>query len=307
MRRFPTRSLLVLLSACKAQISGVPLDAVAPPADAPAIVTDASNPVADAPELPLGAWQPPVKIDVASTGGAEDDVTLSSNTLELFFAIANGGNGKDLFYTSRATTTSPWATPLALPFNVAMQSDETPRLSADDLTLYFASGRGNGSLDIFQVTRDAPGSLSWSTPVPVQEVNTTLDEKWFMPCGTNHYVLVRDAGQNGTNLFEGDLGGAAPVAITTLNEPTNQSSNETGTLVTPDCLTIYFASNRVSPTRMFRAQRASITAPWPAPTRVDDFADLGGGQEDPWISSDQRTFAFASDASGTKDLYLSTR
>lgn len=32
-----------------------------------------------------------------------------------------------------------------------------------------------------------------------------------------------------------------------------------------------------------------------------------GAQEDPWRSPDARTFVFASDAAGTKDIHLSTR
>jgi Tol biopolymer transport system component len=276
-----------------------------PPAVIDASVVDTAPPV----DAALGAWSTPVKVDVASSGAGEDDVTLSSNTLELFFAVS-GGNGKDLFYSSRATPTSAWTTAVRLPFNSAMQSDETPRLSADDQTLYFASGR-NGSLDVFQVTRAAPGSTTWGTPTTVAGINTSVDEKWFMPCGSGHYVLVRETANNGTNLFEGDLGGGAAVAIATLNEPAAQRSNETGTFLTPDCLTIYFASNRVSPAQIFRAQRASLSDAWPAPTTVNDFAIAGGNgnQEDPWVSSDERTFAFASDAAsaGNKDLYLSTR
>ncbi len=296
----------MLLSACKAQITGAPADMIdaRPAADAPAAVD-----AADLTDAPLGAWSTPLKVDVASSAQVEDDVTLSSNTLEMFFAVSSA-NGKDLFYTSRATPSSPWVTAVRLPFNVMNQSDETPRLSVDDRTLYFASGR-DGSLDIFQVTRDAPGSMTWTAPAKVDGVNTSAGEKWFMPCGNGHYVLVRDTPSNGSSLFEGDLGGAPPIAIDALNEPSDQRTNETGTFLTQDCLTIYFASNRVTPTQIFRSQRASLAAAWTAPVTVDDFAITGGNgnQEDPWISSDERTFAFASDAAGggNKDLYLSTR
>jgi len=59
--------------------------------------------------------------------------------------------------------------------------------------------------------------------------------------------------------------------------------------------------------RIYTSTRAAVTDPWPAPTMVSDFLALGGNQEDPWMSPDQRTFVFASDVSGTKDVYLSSR
>ncbi|MEO7736229.1 MAG: hypothetical protein ABIY55_35045 [Kofleriaceae bacterium] len=305
MRFVPAWSPLLLLFACKAQISGAPVPDVdvdaAPMIDAPPLIIDTPPLTIDAPP-PLGAWSMPQKIDVASSGSVEDDVTLSSNTLELFFAI-NTAKGKDLFYSSRASTTSPWTLAAPVSFNSSSQSDETPRLSADDKTLYFASGRGgNGTLDIYKTTRPAAGSTAWTLPVPLDNtVNTTAsNEKWFMLCTADHYLMVQ-----GTSLVEGFIGGAGAVPAA----PLNATGSQTGTFVTPDCLTIYFASSRSGQTRLFHSQRAQVTDPWDDPSEVLDFATLGGNQEDPWIAPDQRTFAFASDAvaAGNKDLYLSTR
>jgi len=294
MRRLSTWSL-VLLAACKAQVDGAPgVDGAADDA-----APDASR---------LGPWGQPMKLDVAGTVQVEDDVTLSSNTLELFFAIS-GANGKDLYVTTRASTTQPWTQAKPVSFNSASESDETPRLSADDRTLYFATGRaGNGALDIYKTTRPAAGSTAWSEPVPVMPVNTTDGiEKWFMPCGVDHYVMVRSLATGDSDLVEGTIGGATAAPIVELNS----TGNETGTFVSPDCLTILFASTRVKPTKMFRSHRASATAKWDAPSPIDDFPIPGGdgNQEDPWVSSDSRTFAFASDAAGAnnKDIYLSTR
>lgn len=308
MRGFSTWALwsLVLLSACKAQVAGAPGD------DDGAIVDASGSPVVDDAAVPgdgrpaLGKWGPARKLDVASSALSEDDVTLSSDTLELFFAI-EGTNGKDLYYTKRATVSEPWTPAAPVSFNSAMFSDETPRLSADDKTLYFASGRdNNGVLDIYKTTRSARGLTDWSTPAMITSVSTVAaTEKWFMPCGTDHYVMVRSVGVGDSDLVEGTLGGAAPAPITKLIS----TGNETGTFVTPDCLTIYFASTKVTPTKMFRSHRAALTAPWDDPVAVDDFPLTGGdgNQEDPWMSSDSRTFAFVSSASGTKDVYLSTR
>jgi Tol biopolymer transport system component len=303
--------LLLLLTGlpagCNAQITAAPgdgpIDAAAPGEDAPTAPTDAAA---------LGPWRAPGTIPQASTGASEDDVTLSSNALEMIFAI-DSANGKDLFYSSRSSTdaAAQWTAAAPVPFNSG-QSDETPRLSADDLTLYFASGRaGNGTLDIFKVTRTAPGNTTWGNPQRMTAVSTTnLVEKWFMPCGTDHYIMVQSVGTaNGqTDLVEGTLGGPKPAPIVELNS----AASETGTFVSPDCLTIYFASARTTPQQIYTSHRLAIGSPWASPpSPVTDFPILtgtgNGNQEDPWLSPDGRTFVFVSDSAGTKDIYLSTR
>ena len=308
MRRSSWCGLWLLLAACEARISGTPGDRAlvdaAPGDDAAAIdaATDAAT---------FASWSPPTKIGIASsTMLDEDDVTLSSNALELIFAIDSATNGKDLYYSSRTSTAAPWSAAVKLPFNSATFSDETPRFTADDKTLYFASDRASkGNLDIYSVTHANPDATSWGSPQALGTlVNTTQTEKWFMPCGnTNHYIVARGTAANGTDLYEGTLG-SAPTAVAELNSV----QNETGTFLSQDCLTIYFASTRptsTSPSMIYRSTRTSLTSPWQAPTPVTDFPIAGStaGEEDPWLSPDGHTFVFASNAAGTKDLYISTR
>jgi WD40-like Beta Propeller Repeat len=306
MRRPPTWSLLVLLAACQARISDAPSDASDP------ITVDDGGRAIDAPAdaAPLGPWGMPQKIMVAATGASEDDVTLSSNALELVFAITQDvtTGGKDLFYASRGALDQPWGGIQRMPFSGGGASEETPRFSLDDKTLYFATDRaGNGTLDIYSVGRPAAGSTDWALPAHAigQAVNTSTQiEKWFSPCADGHYVVVQSAGQT-THLFEGTLGNGAPQPINVLNS----GETETGAYLTPDCLTVYFASTRTMPEKIYRSHRDAVAAPWQPPSVVTDFPIPGGNgnQEDPWISNDGRIFVFASDAAGTKDIYISTR
>jgi hypothetical protein len=296
MRRPPTWSLLWLLSACDAQISDVPPDGTSAEADAAPGVDAGIDAVR------LGPWSPPLKVPAAATAATEDDVTLSSDGLELIFAIAAGGS-KDLYYTSRASRDAPWSPATMVPFDSPF-SEETPRFSPDDKTLYFSSDRaGIGSLDIYAVPHAAPDNLSWGTVREIASVNTAaLVEKWYAPCAGGHYALVQTAG-NATDLFEGIQGGGAPTPIDVLNT----TATETGAFLTRDCLTIYFASNRLMPEQIYTSHRDSLTSPWKQPAPVVDFATLGGNQEDPWLSADGRVFVFASNAGGNKDIYISTR
>jgi Tol biopolymer transport system component len=285
----------LMASACSARLADAPGQGGTVDADlgtdAPAVAVDAG----------LGAWGAPRTVaGASSTTLVEDDGTLSSNTLELVFAVADAVNGgKDLYYTTRASPTSPWITPAQkLAFDLTGPSEETPRFSEDNLTLYFASDRAPATgLDIYRVTRTAIGS-PWSTATLVAGPSTAAAEKWFTPCGGNRYLVIV-----GGDIAEGTLGMGAPTIVTSLSSP----QSETGTFLTADCLTTYFASVRSGTNQLYRSARATADDAWPAPTLVTDFAGIGGNQEDPWISPDQRTFAFVSDVLLTKDLYISTR
>jgi hypothetical protein len=283
--------LLLVLASCEAHIIG----------GAPSGTLDAAAGDAAGDAVALGPWSPPAVVLPAATTALEDDVTLSSNALELIFAIEGIDGGKDLYYTSRASSSTSWTTPaVLLPLSDAATSEETPRFSLDDKTLYFATDRaGNGNLDIWGVTRSAPGSADWGTPRPLGGISTPeLEEKWFIPCNDDYFVMVQ-IGNNATDLLEGKLGGGTPKPIDALNT----DNEETGAFVTRDCLTLYFASSRVSPQRIYISRRATVDAPWQPPTEMTDFEGLGGDQSDPWLSADGRTFAFTRD----RDIYLSTR
>jgi len=224
----------------------------------------------------------------------------------MIFAVA-GTTGKDLYYTSRPAIGGAW-TPIAkLPFDADATSEESPRFSGDDLTLYFATDRGtSGTLDIYSATRTMTGTnTAWAAkPQPVLGVNTGAVEKWLAPCGTNRYVVVRNNTATGSDLYEGTFGGGDPAPIDALNT----ASNETGAFLTQDCLTLYFASNRKTRVQIYVSQRKAIGQPWQPAQPVDDLKITGtDDQQDPWLSADGHSFAFASDAGGTNDVYLSTR
>ena len=290
--------LLLVLGACEARLAdpGTTADGPAGPN------IDAPGTTVDAPSAMLGPWGTPSKIPGADTAADEDDGTLSSTGLELVFAVVNAAdaNRKDLYTATRATTSVPFGTPTLLPFSVVGSSEETPRFGPNDKALFFASDRagGAGNLDIYKVTRATIGG-TWGTPALVPGPNTALLEKWFMPCGMNgDYIVVQ-----GGDLAAGVLNGPAPTVIAELSSP----QAETGTFLTSDCLTIYFASARSGTTQLYTSHRTSTTGSWQTPTAVIDFASTGGAQEDPWVAADGHTFVFASNASGSKDVYISVR
>jgi hypothetical protein len=256
---------------------------------------------APADAIVLGAWGIPTPVSGASDAVLqEDDVTLNSAMTELYFSIPNpnpGGN-KDLYLMTRATPQAPWSTPQPLALFNTTASEESPRLSPNDLTIYF--GRGG---DIYTATRTSVGS-AWSTPTMVPGISTALNyEKWLAVCNNGYFMVSRANGVNGQDLYQGQIGVDNGSLITELSS----TSNEISSFLSNDCLTAYFASNRSGTTQLYTATRTSVTSPWSTPTM---FTALGTStdNEDPWVAPDNRTFVFATvRGNATKDLYISTR
>jgi hypothetical protein len=297
MRGSATLFAVALLCGCKANLAnnlGGGDDVVD---DAPAVTDDA--PGVDAPLGPFGA---PQKVGAAGSALGEDDATLSFSGLEMVFAVVNtaDANRKDLFYTSRPDLASAFGPATKLAFSVNGTSEETPRFSADDLTLFFAKTNGTNSLDIFSVTRPNAGAPNFGTPAIVQGVNSAVVEKTFSPCTGNRYLVIV-----GQDIAEGTLGGGLPVVDANLSS----AQTETGAFLTQDCLTAYFASTRPdgNTNRIYTSTRTAVGQPWSVPVVVDDFAALGGDQSDPFLSDDGRTFVLTSNVDGNNDVYISTR
>jgi hypothetical protein len=251
---------------------------------------------------PLGPWSPPTRVPGASDPTLDtDNETLDSTMTEMYFTIVDTaltGNPKQLWVMTRPHAGAAWGTPTTLDVVNTPVQTESPRLSPDDLTLYF--GR-NGS--IYTTTRTARGQ-PWGAPQPLAAVNTGAYAKWMAVCDNNYFMLSRDGGTGAKqDLFAGTLGDVG-MPCTELNS----SGNEISTFLSRDCLTVYFASDRSGTTQMYSATRPTATAPWPAPALVTDFG-MGSTNKDGWLSDDQRTFYFASirDGATLRAVYVSTR
>ena len=283
----------VLLAACDARLhtgGGATVDGS--PADTSGIVQQDGSAAIDAPAM-LGPWGTPATIPGANTTADEDDGTPNQALTELYFGVVNANTGKDLYWMTRATPSAPWGTKTLL--YQSANNDESPRLSLDELTLYFGK---NG--DIWQLTRSAVGQ-PWGNAMAVPGVNVIGNatyEKWFAVCQGGYYIEVRDS-----DLWEGTLP-SAPTKIASLST----SGSEISTWLSPDCKTVMFARTPTGGQEdIMISTRAATTDPWPAATVMTDFNTATYNEEDPWMSNDMHTFIFASNQNGNKDLWQSTR
>lgn len=291
---------VLLLCACNAQL-GTGEQAAA---DATTSVDSSQIIQADAAVdgmVPLGAWGTPTAVLGASaTGVAEEDAMMSSNRLEIYFKRTDAGPDNNLYVMTRASVADPWSSPpTALPTTLINTTgqEESPRLSNDDLTLYF--GRGG---EIFKSIR-ASITSPWQMATAVTTLNTAANEKWAAVCDNGYAIVSRSVTGQAQDLFEGTVSAGAPTAL--VNQ--NTTSNEQGTLLSADCLRLYFQSERDGTFDLFMASRTSVSGAWSNPTKLPDFNTAAFNEEDPWISTDQRTFVFSSNANGTKDVFISTR
>jgi len=286
---------LLALGACKAELGDGPADGgVAVDGQMNSTLLDGAG--SDA--VTLGPWSTPAKVPGASSGLDEDDVQLSSNELELYFKRVDS-TSTNLYVMTRASTTSAWGAPTALGvLNTSGGDEESPRLSSDDLKLYF--GRDG---DIYVSTRTAVGQ-PWGAPSPVSVLNTGANEKWAFVCSDGYTIVSRSTANNGQDLFEGTITTGANTPITTVNSV----GAEQGTFITNNCLTLLFQSNRTNNQfDIYVSTRAAAGASWRTPTLLVDFNTPTYSEEDAWISSSEKTFAFANNSSGNKDIYISTR
>lgn len=259
------------------------------------------NMLDDAPDgrVMLGPWGTAAKIPGADTAADEDDVVLSANELELYFKKSNG-NDQDLWVMTRTSTTAPFGSATQVANLNSGQGEESPRLADNDLTIYF--GRGG---DIYKATRANVGTQNWTTPAPVDAFNTGANEKWAVVCSNGYAMVSRANGTNLQDLYEGNVATTVNTLVTQLNT----ASNEQGNFLTADCLTLYFQSNRTNDQfDIYMSTRTTTTSAWSNPTAITDFNTATESEEDAWLSPNQRTFAFASNATNDqKDLYISTR
>lgn len=266
-------------------------------------------------QIPRGSFTNVTKlgpnVSAEGTGEAAVDTlqALSADGLTLYFtSFREGGfGGADLYQTTRTSITEPFGPALNLgPEINTEQFDNFPSISADDLTLYFASTRdeGEGRFDLYQATRptknDAFGNVMNLGP----GVNTSSVER-----GPNisrdgltlYFTSRRDGSEGGDDIYM--------VTRDSLDEPfdnamnlgsgINTTAGEFVPSVSSDGLVLFFSDFFQSPFRdggqgdsdIWVAVRQTVDAPFGNVVNLNDFS-LGSAvntefrENAPFISND---------------------
>jgi len=271
--------------------------------------------------LVLGAEMPephrfaaPTVVDELSVEAKSDNPSLTADLLEVYFTASNvPGPGGDIWLATRAVASEPFSAPVPLeePITPAIDSslETSPIVSADGLTLWFASDRpgGVGDLDIWISTRPARAA-PWTAPTNLRVLNSA-DKEIPRPPGLRQRVmpLASDRGQPG--LYQ--IHFAERAAITTpfqapdpVEELAFAEQSTVDGFLTDDGLTLFYALGpEIGPADLFVASRRGTTDPFELSVPLSDL-NTASDERDPWLSQDGRLFFFASDRSGRYEIYM---
>ena len=223
------------------------------------------DPVGCDPAKPFGA---PVLVEGVGSASEDASLRLSLDEKTAYFFSARTGT-KQLFTATRASVTAAFSGVSVLA-NVNTDNQYNPAITADGLTLFFASYRttGVGDNDIYQATRSSLTD-DFADVRLAPNVNTAASEvqPYVTRDGTTLY-FVRTAVGTGDTVFRAvgsvTRGFVNPAAVPELDGPTNDSDP----VLSADGLTLFWSTDRpggMGDLDVWQARRSSVS---------DEFTDL---------------------------------
>jgi len=197
-------------------------------------------------------WGEPVNLGSTVNSPHHDRApTIAADGLSLFFCSKRpeGFGSQDIWVTTRPTISHLWSEPVNLGPTVNSSSrDADPSISADGLTLYFASNR-SGNNDFWITTRTTKDA-EWGTPVHLDSnVNSSHTERQPTISADGCILFFASNRPGGFGEFdiwmttrptpEGDWGPSVNIGPT-VNTPYLDRAPD----ISSDGRTLYFASDR---------------------------------------------------------------
>lgn len=208
---------------------------------------------------------------------------------------------------------SPFRPPTPLGAINSSAQDLYAFLTDDERTMYFASERNGGQLDLFVATRSDRFS-SFGPPAPVSELNSTVNEGTpWLSADRRTFIFSRDDRSTppkggvfiaSRDAATGPFGPAAPITSV------NAEKFDIYPFLSADGNDLWLASWRNTPERfdLFRSKHVGGTFATPEP--VDELNVPTANDIAPVLTADSRRIYFASDRVGGKglgDIWTSTR
>ncbi|HTU59027.1 MAG TPA: hypothetical protein VMF89_11350 [Polyangiales bacterium] len=237
-----------------------------------------------------------------------DNPSVSGDLLELYFTSERSGNA-DIYVAQRSAPSTPFLAPRRVDALSTTGLETSPIITADALTLYWASDRdgGLGDLDIWLSTRPDRSSSAWSAPQNLRSLNSSAKDLPRLP-GLHDTVmpLSSDRGSRGyySVLFAARSaepnGYLSPEPVPELDF--ERSSTVDGFL-TDDGLTLFYVTGpAIGAADMFVAARRNTNEPFEHFVPLADL-NTASDERDPWLSADQTRFYFSSNRSGVYAIY----
>lgn len=255
----------------------------------------------DATPYPTGVWSPPM---LAFTAMTDDDPTLTDDLLEMYFNRAS-----DIYMVARTSTTSSWSTPVLVTELSSAQSETTPEISGDGLTIFFASRRTPtaGAEDIWMATRGSR-MAAWNTPVHITELSSTTFDAAATP-SADGLSLVFYSDRSGTlEIYETTRVVASdPWSQAVLHSELTSGIGEFDPMLSPDKHTLYYDTSAAGGGDLYIATRTGTIGAFVTINPITELNSPVDLEEDPWVSSDGHHMFFASNRDGMEGIYESSR
>ena len=246
-----------------------------------------------------------------NSSSIEGAPSVTGDGLELYFECdrPSGFGSNDMWVTTRASTSDPWGEPVNLgPTVNTSYWDGASNISADGLSLFFASGRpgGSGKPDLCittRATRDDP----WGEPV---NLGPTINSPYFED---GNYISA-----DGLSLYfssrRPDGYGDFDIWVTTratLSDPWGEPANlgptintsawDFGPNISADGRTLFFSSGKpggVGGHDMYVTTRAKTSDAWKEPMNLGPTVNSSVDERCPNLSADGLAIRFHSNRTG---------
>lgn len=269
----------------------------------------------EGPLVVLGEQEPdrfrfdaPQRLDELAVDAKTDNPSLTADMLQIFFTSERDGD-PNIFTAERAKRDLPFGAAQRVDALNAPGIETSPAVSADGLTLWFASDRagGQGDLDIWVATRTLRDG-AWSAPSNLAALNSDAKEI-PRPLGLHARVMPMASDRQEPNFYRIHFASrSAPSAPFDAPLPVeelvfDQESTVDGFL-SDDGLTLFYVTGPAfGPADMFVASRRDVADPFEHVAPLEEL-NTASDERDPWLSPDGSTLYFASDRGGNYDIYV---
>lgn len=254
-----------------------------------------------------GPFAAPEIIDELSWDFRDRDPALTADELLIYFGSDRPGGlgGTDLWRARRDSVDAAWDAPEPVTELNGADEDISPHLSADGLTIWYASRRqGVNNISILVATRASRDS-EWDPPALAAPLIDTGGGE-FSPTlyADDTRMLYASDREDGGDVWETRLAGdqwQAPVLRDDLNSPLADGAPA----IYRRGLEVVFNRETETTSVLMVATRDGVDARWDEATLLG--VSTGGRDSDAWVSEDGRSLYFDSDRDGTPDLFHTVR
>jgi Tol biopolymer transport system component len=255
---------------------------------------------------------------MATVSGSSDDMSpsVTGDLLQLFFRSNRSAPGMvgtgAIFRSIRSAEIDSWGKPELVSELDATGRTRSPEISGDGKTIYWASERRSGFLEVWVARRDTPQG-TWKPPALApgmqdREVNslTVTEDETLMVVESRQ--LAPSVGGDDLYALTWDENAQTWGAPSLLSQ-VSTGKNENAPMISDDGLVLYFTREDPATSDdsdFYRATRSSRSSPF---GEAELLKDLNGPSSDLqlFISQDCRLALLSSERGGNPDLYQASR